>query len=92
MKSNITKVILILLIAAVALLITAFSISIKNAEPSCWREYIISGGDTVWSIAREEYGDSVDIRRYTDMIISENGIDAGRLHPGDVILIPMEVK
>ena len=92
MKSNITKVILILLIAAVALLITAFSIGIKNAEPSCWREYIISSGDTVWSIAREEYGDSVDIRRYTDMIISENGIDAGRLHPGDVILIPMEAE
>lgn len=83
------RIIAVLLIGLIAVLLLS---AVRKPKTVVWREYIISGGDTVWSIAREEYGDSVDIRRYTDMIISENGIDAGRMHPGDVILIPMEVK
>ena len=53
---------------------------------------VVQPGDTLWGLARE-YAPSRDPREAVYIIRGANdGIDPGRLQPGDVVLIPSEVR
>lgn len=55
-------------------------------------EVVVRPGDTLWSLARQ-YAPSMDPREAVYIIRTANGgIDPGRVQPGDVLLIPMEVS
>lgn len=51
--------------------------------------YRVQRGDSLWSIARRFYGDSVDLRDATRVLMERNGIrDPGRLEIGRILVIP----
>lgn len=53
--------------------------------------YVVRPGDTLWSIAREHYPDA-DPRAAVYAIRQLNDVDPGRLRPGDVLMMPKEVR
>ena len=53
--------------------------------------YVVEPGDTLWSIAREHYPDA-DPRAAVYAIRQLNDVDPGRLRPGDVLMMPREVR
>ncbi|MCV2488387.1 LysM peptidoglycan-binding domain-containing protein [Geodermatophilus sp. YIM 151500] len=48
---------------------------------------VVQPGDTVWSIARSAGGSS-DVRTVVDAIQLLNGLDGGRVVPGQVLHLP----
>ena len=55
-------------------------------------EVVIRPGDTLWGLARQ-YAPGLDPRQAVYIIRTANGgLDPGRLQPGDVVLIPSEVR
>ncbi len=55
-------------------------------------EVVIRPGDTLWGLARQ-YAPDMDPREAVYIIRNANdGLDPGRLQPGDVVLVPTEVK
>ena len=44
-------------------------------------------GDTLWTIARKLAPES-DPRPVVDLIVGQNGVDAGRLVPGQTLVVP----
>ena len=55
-------------------------------------EVVVQPGDTLWGLARE-YAPVLDPREAVYIIRGANdGLDPGRLQPGDVVLVPTEVK
>lgn len=49
--------------------------------------YLVRSGDTLWSIA-ERLAPGADPRPVVDAIAAANGVDAGGLVPGQMLLIP----
>lgn len=55
-------------------------------------EVVVRPGDTLWGLARQ-YAPDMDPREAVYIIRSANhGLDPGRLQPGDVVLVPSEVR
>ncbi len=53
-------------------------------------EVVVRPGDTLWGLARQ-YAPSMDPREAIYIIRGANdGLDPGRLQPGDVLLVPVE--
>ena len=77
-------------VTVVTLLITSFVFAPQQSTE--WKAYTVSSGDTLWTIARREYGDSVDIRKKIAEICAENDIVPDKLTAGDVILISAEAE
>ena len=51
-------------------------------------QYVVSGGDTLWSIAAHEYGADVNLRRAVYKIREANHLDASTVSPGDRLTLP----
>jgi nucleoid-associated protein YgaU len=49
---------------------------------------VVQPGDTVWDIARSVAGDDQDVRAVVDAIERRNDLVAGRLVPGQVLVLP----
>jgi nucleoid-associated protein YgaU len=49
---------------------------------------VVQPGDTVWDIARSVAGDEQDVRAVVDAIERRNDLVAGRLVPGQVLVLP----
>ena len=55
-------------------------------------EVVVQPGDTLWGLARQ-YAPGLDPRQAVYIIRTANGeLDPGRLQPGDVVLVPTEVR
>jgi hypothetical protein len=52
------------------------------------QRYVVSGGDTLWSIAAHEYGADVDLRRAVYEIREVNHLDGSTVSPGDRLTLP----
>lgn len=74
-----------------ALIFTAFAVHMRPEpfEVSHYITYEVCAGDTLWSVARDTYGDTVDVRYMIDHISSINGIEGGRIYPGQALSLPM---
>lgn len=62
---------------------------VEPREAEAARRYVVRPGDTVWSIAAAEVGETEDPRALVDAILSVNGAEAGRLMPGQTLIIPV---
>jgi nucleoid-associated protein YgaU len=51
-------------------------------------EYVVSAGDTLWSIAKARVGPGVDVRGAIAEIRETSGLSSSDIHPGQVLLIP----
>jgi len=50
--------------------------------------YVVSSGDTLWSIAAREYGADVDVRRAIYQIREVNHLDDSTVSPGKRLTLP----
>lgn len=50
--------------------------------------YLVSSGDTLWSIAAHEYGADVDLRRAVYRLREVNHLDVSTVTPGDRLTLP----
>jgi LysM repeat protein len=53
-------------------------------------QYVVSGGDTLWSIAAREYGTGIDLRRAVYEIRDANSLSTSAVHPGERLTLPYE--
>ena len=51
-------------------------------------EYVVTAGDTLWSIVTGRVGQGVDVRRAIAEIREASGLTGSAIHPGQVLLIP----
>jgi LysM repeat protein len=51
------------------------------------RRVVVARGETLWSIARQSFPGE-DPRLVIDRIVGANGVEAGRIAPGQVLAIP----
>jgi nucleoid-associated protein YgaU len=51
-------------------------------------KYVVSSGDTLWSIAAREYGAGVEVRQAVYKIREANRLDASTVSPGDRLTLP----
>jgi nucleoid-associated protein YgaU len=53
-------------------------------------QYVVSGGDTLWSIAAREYGSGSDLRRAVYEIRDANGLTSSAVRPGEHLTLPYQ--
>jgi hypothetical protein len=53
-------------------------------------QYVVRGGDTLWSIAAHEYGTGIDLRRAVYEIRRANGLQASTVSPGAHLTLPYQ--
>ncbi len=51
-------------------------------------QYVVSSGDTLWSIAADEYGAGIDLRRAVFEIRTVNSLGGSSVSPGDRLTLP----
>jgi nucleoid-associated protein YgaU len=51
--------------------------------------YVVRPGDTLWGIASRLAGPEADPRPLIDRMVLANHVQAGLIHPGDVLLVPL---
>ena len=51
-------------------------------------QYVVSAGDTLWSIAAHEYGADIDLRRAIYKIREVNQLDGSTVSPGERLTLP----
>ncbi len=51
-------------------------------------QYVVEAGDTLWSIAGDNAGPDIDVRRLVSDIGQISGVENGVIFPGQVLLIP----
>ena len=51
-------------------------------------QYVVSDGDTLWSIAAQEYGADFDVRRAVYQIREVNHLDESAVSPGEHLTLP----
>jgi nucleoid-associated protein YgaU len=56
-------------------------------EPVSRTSYVVRSGDTIWAIARRA-APGHDPRAVVDAILESNGLDAGDLVPGQMLVVP----
>ena len=61
-----------------------------GTDPSVYsgHRYVVSSGDTLWSIAAHEYGADVDLRRAVYRLREVNHLDVSTVTPGDRLTLP----
>lgn len=75
-------------IVVVILLISIFIFgSIANADSSIYEEYVVTPGETFWSIAVENKKDGQDVREYIYQLQKVNGLDDCMIYPNQTIKI-----
>lgn len=74
---------------AIILIVLLLLAAMPKTNVTQWQTYTVESGDTLWTIARNEYGDTVDVRRMIDIICAENDIVPDKLMPGQVIMVPV---
>ncbi len=77
-----------LLGVACAVLIVAGSEAMKLESV----EVKVCEGDTLWTIADTYTDNTVDVRRAIYEIQEYNELDTAEIHPGEIIIIPGEVR
>ena len=58
-----------------------------GVEPVSRTSYVVRSGDTLWAIARSA-APGQDPRPVVDAILESNGLDAGDLVPGQMLVVP----
>lgn len=78
--------ILLTLLAIVSAIATTAATALKISDTE---RYIVSGGDTLWSIASEYNTEAEDVRDVMDDIMRLNGMKTPQLRIGEAITVPI---
>lgn len=85
-----------LYIAALVALAVVFLSGLCTQEyKTVYKTHVVMSGQTVWDIAGNylhEQDKFPDVREFVHTIILENNIKGKFIHPGDVLIIPLNVK
>lgn len=73
-------------ILGVAVIAVICSIVAVNSREKEYSTYYVSSGETLWSIARNLYGDDRDARIVVDELQRLNNLDGCIIHPGDALV------
>ena len=81
-----------LIVVGIVFISAVFWVALQPKPEYEMVEVVIRPGDTLWSLARQ-YAPDMDPREAVYIIRNANdGLDPGRLQPGDVVLVPSEVR
>lgn len=81
-----------LIVVGIVFISAVFWVALQPKPEYEMVEVVIRPGDTLWGLARQ-YAPDMDPREAVYIIRNANdGLDPGRLQPGDVVLIPMEAR
>jgi hypothetical protein len=59
-----------------------------DASVYAGHQYIVSSGDTLWSIAAHSYGADIDVRRAVYKIREANDLPSSTVSPGERLTLP----
>jgi len=76
----------ILGVVLLALLLAALGAARPSSGAAPETRYVVQPGDTLWQIAHGRYGG--DVRKGVWRIAERNGVSAGELQPGMVLVLP----
>ena len=84
----------LLMISAFLLGVTCAKVTGANTEIMKLEsvEVKVCEGDTLWTIADTYTNNTVDVRRAIYEIQEYNELDTAEIHPGEIIIIPGEVR
>ncbi|MDR3363740.1 MAG: LysM peptidoglycan-binding domain-containing protein [Clostridiales Family XIII bacterium] len=68
---------------------TGLSYTAQAAEETLCKNITVQSGDTIWSIASAYAEPSTDIRKSIKEICALNGIEPGKIYPGQTIKVPI---
>ena len=89
MKIKMFKIMMVALIVVTTILsISALSSGDKKSYDE-YKEVYVRPGDTLWSIAEDFYGDSMDLREAVYIIKECSDIESAELQIGQKLLIPV---
>lgn len=80
----------VIAIVLIYLMITAFSgVSSKDdRKVIVERLIVVTSGDTLWEIAKNNNPKQINVRKRLDEIIAYNKLESTDVRPGDTIIIP----
>ena len=79
--------VIVFIIVTTLVSVTALSNGDRGKYAS-FTEVYVKPGDTLWGIASEYYGDSVDLRRAVFAICECTGLDGAKIYVGQKLLVP----
>lgn len=82
--ATIIDMLIVIAILIVSMLIVG---SIANADSRVYEDYIVTSGETVWSIASENKKDGQDVREYIYELQKVNKLENYMIYPGQEIKI-----
>ena len=81
-----------LIVVGIVFISAVFWVALQPKPEYEMIEVVVRPGDTLWGLARQ-YAPDMDPREAVYIIRNANdGLDPGRLQPGDVVLVPSEVR
>ncbi|MEZ0535944.1 LysM peptidoglycan-binding domain-containing protein [Caldicellulosiruptoraceae bacterium PP1] len=75
----------VLTIILLCILSTAFSNNINDFKNIKFIEVTVQEGQTLWELSENYVDNSIDIRKYIDVIEKINNIEGGYIYPGQSI-------
>ncbi len=89
MRIRLFKITMVMLVIMTCVL--SFSAFSKNdhLDPENYDEVYVRPGDTLWGMAVEYYGNSIDTREAVYMIKECNELDGGMLSVGQKLMFPV---
>lgn len=88
MNNVITVLRTVIIVLSFILIVVAmlFSKTDFNGVNFHTEQYVVSSGDTLWSIGKECVGEEVDVREWISEVKKLNNIDSN-IYPGQVIVV-----
>ncbi len=79
----------VFVVAVVALVVAPQAFAQDASAPSGSDTYVVTQGETLWSIAQSITPASRDVRDTVETVKSMNLLDSADIRPGDQLLIPI---
>ena len=79
----------VIVVAVVALVVAPQAFAQGGSAPSGSDTYVVTQGETLWSIAQSITPASGDVRDTVETVKSMNLLDSANIQPGDQLLVPI---